>query len=279
MRPAGALPAGAGCGTIPPMSDDLRKSPEAAPEGSGNGSGSPGGPGSDEGRWITAAEAAGIVGRSERGTRDWLERHGIPARDDRPRLFSEAAIRAALPPEASAPPSGSPRNSPEAVPETPGTTSGTPRKAPEGPGSDSGSVRKPLEGLGEPIEAAYRVDGESPASLVPLPTMLRELESFAERIESLAIEVGTLRSDLTHVERERDQLRGRAEAAEAERDALREQLRAYAESAEFAAGMHPEPSTAVEGDDLAHGGTPEGAATGRPGVFRRWWTWLAGGGA
>jgi len=323
------------------MSDEPRKSPEAAPEGPGTTSGSPGSAEHDDGRWITAAEAARLVDRSERATRDWLERHEIPALGERPRLFSETAIREQLPAPA---------------PEAPGSASGSPRKSPEEPPEVPGSAGE----RGTPIEVPYRVDGESPApptALVPLSTMLRELESFAERIESLAVEVGTLRSDLAHVTSERDELRRRAEgieaveaerdelqsqltsavtmlasaeavvrerlevietleaaeqrriqaeaerdelrgrvealeaqqtaaeaaqrapaAPEAERDELRQHVQAYAASAEFAAGMHPEPSTAVEEDDLAHVGTPGGAATGRPGVFRRWWTWLAGGG-
>ena len=159
-----------------------------------------------------------------------------------------------------------------------------------------------------PIDVPYRVDGEAgepPTALVPLATMLTQLASFAERIEALAIEVGTLRSDLAHVTDERDALQTRltsatamletAEAtahqrldvidelreAAAERDRLRARVAELeaereATAAEFAAAP-AEPATvapALEPEDDAD--APDEAAVGRPGVIRRWWTWLVG---
>ncbi|HUZ30179.1 MAG TPA: hypothetical protein VMU90_13100, partial [Solirubrobacteraceae bacterium] len=69
---------------------------------------------------------------------------------------------------------------------------------------------------GEPIEVPYRVDGESPApstALVPLSTMLRELESFAERIERLAREASEERQRRIQAEAERDELRSQLTSA------------------------------------------------------------------
>src|SRR4051794_26076389 len=47
-------------------------------------------------RWIPIAEVEVLIGKRERNARYWLERHAIPARGERPRLFAEAAIVAKL---------------------------------------------------------------------------------------------------------------------------------------------------------------------------------------
>ncbi len=47
-------------------------------------------------RWLTAPDAATLIGHSERGARSWLDRYDIPFRDGRPRRWSEAAILARL---------------------------------------------------------------------------------------------------------------------------------------------------------------------------------------
>ena len=123
-------------------------------------------------------------------------------------------------------------------------------------------------GVGEPIDAAYRVDGEAPGpptALVPLSTMLEELGHFAERIEALALEVGALRSDLAHVTTERDELRRRAESVEAERDALRERVAAL--EASQAAAEAPQSAPAAS-HDL---GAVSAAADAPEGRERPWW--------
>jgi len=124
-------------------------------------------------QWLTMAEAAGIIGVGERAARDWVKRYTIPTRGERPVMVAEGAIIRKL-----AELGRSPRQSPE-----------TSREA---PGSDS-----------EPIDAAYRVRGESDdsgAALVPLSSIMEQAESWAdryaamaERNESLALEVGQLR--------------------------------------------------------------------------------------
>ena len=193
------------------MSDE-RKAPETPPEYAPEHI--PEAPGM---RWLPIAEVEALIGKKERNARYWLDRHEIPARGERPKLFSERAILAAL---ASA--GQQPRKEPERLPEYPPETAGMPP---------------------EPIEAAYRVAGEAAAevALVPLATMVEELRGLADQLadlarrnEGLALEVGTLRERQVGHEGQiaaRDQtistqaetiaeLRRRAEAAEAERDRL-----------------------------------------------------------
>ncbi len=188
--------------------NDERKAPDIPPEYPPESTGI---------RWLPIAEVEGLIGKKERNARYWLERHAIPSRGDRPKLFSQEAIRAKLAEL------GEPhRNAPGHIPETTGIPSGYP---PERTGTYS-----------EPIEAAYRVAGEGVAeiALVPLATMVEELRGLADQLaelarrnEGLALEVGQLRErqvghegqlaakDETIVE-----LRRRAEQAEAERDRL-----------------------------------------------------------
>ncbi len=47
-------------------------------------------------RWLPIAEVETLIGKKEHNARYWLERHDIPARGVRPKLFSERAILAKL---------------------------------------------------------------------------------------------------------------------------------------------------------------------------------------
>ena len=212
-------------------------------------------------RWLPIAEVEALIGKKERNARYWLERHEIPARGERPKLFSERAILAKL-----AEVGQLHRKVPERPPDVPAETTGN---SPEHIGRDAmTSPPRPLGGSGsqvEPIEAAYRVAGEAAAevALVPLGTMVEELRGLADQLadlarrnEGLAFEVGSLRAQVAgHVsqltakdtalaakdetiaelryqrdedrEREREalaELRRRAEVAEAELEGARLRL-------------------------------------------------------
>lgn len=134
-------------------------------------------------RWLPIAEVKDLIGKKERNARYWLDRHAIPSRGDRPKLFSEEAIRAKLVELGQ-----THLKAPEHVPETTGIL-------PEYPPETTGTYS-------EPIEAAYRVAGEATAevALVPLATMVEELRGLADQLaelarrnEALALEVGQLR--------------------------------------------------------------------------------------
>jgi len=232
--------------------NDERKAPETPPEYAPEHV--PEAPGM---RWLPIAEVETLIGKKERNARYWLDRHNIPARGERPRLFSERAILAAV-----ASLGQQSRKAPERLPEQPPEAAGMPP---------------------EPIEAAYRVAGEAAAgvALVPLATMVEELRGLADQLaelarrnEGLALEVGTLRERQMGHETERlahvgeiatreqmigtqaetiAELRRRAEAAEAERDRL-----TAAQAAQDGPG-------APEAGDEA-----PGSVLGR---VRRWWRW------
>lgn len=197
-----------------------RKPPEAT-------SAAPGSPGSV---WLPMREAAEVLGLSERAARDWVKRHAIPQRGERPVLVSEAALLGKL-----AEVGRLPRQSPEA----PAAANGSPRQSPEG-----------TRGSPEPIEAAFHSHDEPPLALVPLAPMLEQLRglgdqlaALAERNEALALEVGTLRERTEHqaatlveerrrvevAERERDAAHQSREAIEHERETLKAQLAAQAQ--------------------------------------------------
>jgi hypothetical protein len=131
------------------------------------------------GRWLTVAEVAELIGMSERSARDWIKRHALPLNDARPLRVEERAVREQLAHEHR-----------------------TLRRPPEVPGEVPGGKPEAFGGATEPIEAAYRVIGESAVevALVPLATMVEELRGLADQLaelarrnETLALEVGTLR--------------------------------------------------------------------------------------
>ena len=146
---------------------------------------------------------------------------------------------------------------------------------------------RPVDNPTEPLEASYRVDGIPGTTLIPITALMEQAADFADRIERLtreamsaAAERDALRRERDSLVDERDTLRGRVEALESSQVA--------AEPAEFAAAASPDPEPAIptagaddpeDAERAEHADAPEGAATGRSGVFRRWWTWLAGGGA
>jgi len=103
------------------MSDE-RKAPEIPPEYPPEATGT---------RWLPIAEVAGLIGKQERNARYWLERHAIPWRGERPKVFSEQAILTVL-----ANLGRDHRKAPEHPPEHPPENTGMPFA---------------------PIEAAYRV--------------------------------------------------------------------------------------------------------------------------
>ncbi len=200
--------------------DDERNPPEVAPEDPGTVLDPPGS------RWLSAPDAATLIGHSERGARDWLDRYDIPYRATRPRRWSEAVILARL-----AALGERPRKIPEAAPELPRNS---PEAAPEASGR-----------MSEPIEAHFRTAGEPTTALVPFERVAELTAGLVERIgdltrrnEVLALEVGQLRErtaghgpQLAAKDETIAELRRRAEAAEAgreaaegERDALRLQL-------------------------------------------------------
>lgn len=165
------------------------------------------------GRWLTVAEVAELIGMSERSARDWIKRHALPLNDARPLRVEERAVREQLAHEHR-----------------------TLRRPPEVLGEVPGGKPEAFGGATEPIEAAYRVIGESAVevALVPLATMVEELRGLADQLaelarrnEGLALEVGTLRErQAGHVDQlaTKDEtiaeLRRRAEGAEVERDRL-----------------------------------------------------------
>ena len=201
--------------------NDERKAPETPPEYLPETTGT---------RWLPVNDVEKLIGKKERNARYWLERHSIPSRGDRPKLFSEQAIRDKL-----AELGQTRRKAPERIPEPTGIP-------PEYPAEIAGTYS-------EPIEAAYRVAGEAAeVALVPLATMVEELRGLADQLaelarrnEGLALEVGTLRERQVGHEAERlahvgeittreqaigtqaetiAELRRRAEQAEAARDRL-----------------------------------------------------------
>lgn len=140
---------------------------------------------------------------------------------------------------------------------------------------------QPVDNPTEPLEASYRVDGMPGATLIPLTALMEQAADFADRIERLTREAMSAAGERDALRRERDSLVGERDELRARVAAL-EASQAAAEAAEFAAAARPEPAATIGADDGEHaerGGTPEEASTGRPGVFRRWWTWIAGGGA
>jgi hypothetical protein len=160
------------------MSD--RKTPEAVPEERSEDPGT---------TWIKIPEAAVLLGMSERAARDWVKRHGIPQRGDRPVLVSEGAVRKQLELLGR-----NVRNPPVETPEYPGSSF-------------------------EPIDVPYRISASTDRTLVPLDRMLthvqglsEQLAGLAQRNETLALEVGTLRERTATQERTISQL-------QAERDA------------------------------------------------------------
>ncbi len=204
--------------------NDERKAPETPPEYS---------PETTETRWLPVNDVEELIGKKERNARYWLARHSIASRGDRPKLFSEQAIRDKLTELGR-----NYRKIPERIPESTGIS---PEYPPEIVGTYS-----------EPIEAVYRVAGEAAAevALVPLATMVEELRGLADQLaelarrnEGLALEVGTLRERQAGHEAERlahvgeittreqtistqaetiAELRRRAERAEAELSRRRE---------------------------------------------------------
>ncbi len=123
--------------------------------------------------WIKMRDAATLLGRTERATRDWIKRYNIPQRGERPVLVSEAAIRRQL----------------EALGQSP-------RNAPE-------EISNALGRATDPVDVPYYITDVANRTLVPLDQMLlplQELSKLSERLESLthrneqlALEVGTLR--------------------------------------------------------------------------------------
>lgn len=121
-------------------------------------------------RWTPVATVAPLIGLSERAARDWIKRHDIPRRGERPLLVDEGAVRRKLVELG--------RQPPEAPPEAPRSHQ-------------------------QPLDADYRVhDASKPPSapLVPLASVLEQAESWsaryeamARRTEALALEVGQLR--------------------------------------------------------------------------------------
>ena len=254
MRPAGALPAGAGCGTIPRMSDETHRRPNTDASADTSTDTSPDvSPEAPDVSRLTIAEAARRLDTTETAIRMRIRRGTLPSEKDASgRLYVLLA---------------------DTSTDTSTDTSPTQQATRRDTSADTSTHRD----AGEPIEVPYRVDGESPApptALVPLSTMLVELGHFADRIERLAREASEERQRRIQAEAARDELQARVDALEAQQVA--------ADAPEFAAAARPEPVTTAGADDLEHAGhadTPDEASTGRPGVFRRWWTWIAGGGA
>lgn len=177
-------------------------------------------------RWIPIAEVEELIGKKERNARYWLERHDIPFRGERPKLFSEQAIATVL-----ASLGQEHRKPPEHPPEYP----------PEGTG-------KPPETTGihaAPIEAQYTSITPAEIERAIERTSARYVADFASLYDRIAGEVGGLyeaqlaaKDETIATQREliahqgeiladaRDrlaELSRRAEAAEAERDQLRAQ--------------------------------------------------------
>ncbi len=209
--------------------NDERKPPEYSPETTGM-------------RWFPIAEVEGLIGKRERNARYWLERHDIPSRGERPKLFSEQAIISKLAEL------GQPRRKPpERIPEYP----------PEGTGIHA-----------EPIEAAYRVtpaeieqavSRTSAQYMGDLRTMLAEVGKvyegqLAAKDAALAAKDQALAADALTIA----ELRRRAEVAEAELARRHEDVEVA--QAASAAPRAPEAPTAVQ--DEARSGW---------GRIRRWW--------
>jgi hypothetical protein len=210
-------------------------------------------------RWIPIAEVEALIGKRERNARYWLERHDIPARGERLKLFAEAAIVAKLAELGQAA-----RKAPEHVPEYPPEATGMP---PERPAR-----------MAEPIEAAYQVAGEAPpVALVPLATMVEELRGLADQLadlaprnEGLALEVGTLR----------ERVAGHEGQLVAKDETIAELRRRADLTEQEAAGLRARLSAAVVAQDERDGdrGIPEASdAENAPGgglwgKVRRWWT-------
>jgi len=158
-----------------------RKRPEAIPEDQ------PEAPGTE---WIKIPEAAVMLAMSERAARDWVKRHKIPQRGDRPVLVSAASIRQQL--------------------HLLGRTLRTfPEAAAEAPG-----------GASEPIDVPFKISGSGDRALVPVDRMVAHVQGLAEQLvglaqrnEALALEVGTLRERTATQERTIREL-------QTERDAL-----------------------------------------------------------
>ncbi len=160
---------------------NARKFPEAPPEAHPEGSG---------GDWIKIAEAADLIGMSERAARDWVKRYSIPQRGERPALVSEAAVRKQL---------AALGKAPEDVPDVPGSSS-------------------------EPIDVSFRVNDGTDRVLVPLDRMLEQVQGLSEQLtilssrnEALALEVGGLRERTITQEQTIDRLM-------TERDALQQRV-------------------------------------------------------
>jgi len=203
------------------MSDE-RKAPEIPPEYPPEATGT---------RWLPIAEVAGLIGKQERNARYWLERHAIPWRGERPKVFSEQTILTVL-----ANLGQDHRKAPEHPPEHPPENTGMPFA---------------------PIEAAYRVMPEELERAIA-----RTGERYVGDIQTVFDQVAALYEQrlaekdavIATVREEKDaliaELRRRAEAAEAERDQLRQQAA-------------PQPASAAPTPDAATA-TPEapGAAQG-----------------
>lgn len=209
-------------------------------------------------RWIPIAEVEVLIGKRERNARYWLERHAIPARGERPRLFAEAAILTKLA-ELGQAHRKPPEHPPEYVPEYPPEATGMP---PERTGKQSA----------EPIEAAYQV---TPAVVeqaiartgqqytADLRAMLAELRQVYEGQVLAQAETIAAKDQVIATQAEAlAELRRRAEAAEADAATLRERASA---------------PVAAQGEASGDRGDPEAldaqkaAGEGLWGRVRRWW--------
>jgi len=224
--------------------NDERKAPETPPEYSPETTGT---------RWLPVNDVEELIGKKERNARYWLERYAIPSRGDRPKLFSEQAIRDKL-----AELGQTHRKAPEGIPESTGIP---PEYPPEGTGMYSA-----------PIEAAYRVaGGAAEVALVPLATMVEELRGLADQLaelarrnEGLALEVGMLRERQAGHEAERlahvGEITTREQTISTQAEMIAE-LRRRAEEAEAArdrltAAQTAQDGPGPQGEEAAHAAAP-----------------------
>ncbi len=185
-------------------------------------------------RWLSIADVEGLIGKRERNARYWLERHDIPSRGERPKLFSEQAIVLKLA-ELGQPHRKPPEIPPEHIPEYP----------PEGTGIHA-----------EPIEAAYRV---TPAEIEQ--AVSRTTAQYMGDLRTMLAEVGEVYAgQLAAKDETIAELRRRAEVAEADAAALRQRQAEEAAQAAQAA-LHGEEVATVVPEDVA----------GVWARFRRWW--------
>jgi len=162
-------------------------------------------------RWLKLAEAAAVLGLTERQAREWVRARALPVTTGRPARVAASALLAAMRQAGKVP-----RPLPEISPEVSGDAPG---ESPE----ISGSHR-------EPIEAAYRVTPAEVEQAIER-TAGRYVADFVGLYDRISTEVAeryeqTIAAKDETIATQADalaELRRRAEVAEAQRDALRSQ--------------------------------------------------------